>query len=35
MTVEIADQVNSITQAYDPAAPGITADDLRALWLQF
>ena len=35
MTAEIADQVDPILAAYDPAAPHGTADALRALWLQF
>ena len=33
--VEIVDQVDGILAAYDPAAPGDTADALRGLWLQF
>jgi hypothetical protein len=35
MKVEITDQVSSIIAAYDPTAPGATADALRDLWLQF
>jgi 3-methyladenine DNA glycosylase AlkD len=33
--VELADQVDRIIAAYDPAAPRATADALRGLWLQF
>jgi len=32
---EIADQLGPILAAYDPAAPRVTADSLRDLWLQF
>lgn len=35
MKTEIASQVSSIVATYDPAAPRATADELRALWLQF
>ena len=35
MKAEIAGQVGLILAAYDPAAPGATADGLRHLWLQF
>jgi 3-methyladenine DNA glycosylase AlkD len=35
MKAEIAGQVGPILAAYDPAAPGATADGLRHLWLQF
>jgi hypothetical protein len=35
MKHEIAEQVGSVLAGYDPAAPRATADDLRALWLQF
>jgi 3-methyladenine DNA glycosylase AlkD len=35
MTAEVANQVNSILAAYDPAGPRATADALRSLWLQF
>ena len=35
MSSEIADQVGSLIEAYDPGVPGVTADGLRDLWLQF
>ena len=31
----IADQIRPLVAAYDPRAPGTTADGLRSLWLQF
>jgi 3-methyladenine DNA glycosylase AlkD len=35
MTAEIKEQVSQILAGYDPTTPHITADALRALWLQF
>jgi len=35
MKTGIENQVSRILAAYDPAAPRVTADALRALWLQF
>ena len=35
MKAEIAIQVEQIITAYDPSAPQVTADRLRAFWLQF
>lgn len=32
---EIPNQVSEIVETYDPAAPSLTADRLRVLWLQF
>lgn len=35
MVTEIPAQVNAILETYDPAAPGVTADALRAVWLEY
>ncbi len=35
MTTTTADQLGPIVAAYNPAAPRLTADALRSLWLQF
>ena len=35
MRVEIAGHIGPIIEAYDPLALRVTADGLRALWLQF
>jgi 3-methyladenine DNA glycosylase AlkD len=35
MTMATTDQLGPIILAYDPAAPRVTADGLRSLWLQF
>ncbi len=35
MTVDVKTEVRQILDSYDPSAPDVTADALRALWLQF
>jgi len=35
MKKEVANQIGPLIEAYDPVAPGVTADGLRNLWLQF